>query len=323
MPHPPPLAAAPPAPARIASALGLALLAAAPAAGARPPWLALALEAGAREDRLDWNIAGSLDGTGPNVLSELTWSRLRMVELRARAAARLRGPWLLALQGGYGRIRSGRNRDSDYLGDNRTLEYSRSENRGGGAVQDWSAALAWRRPLAGEGRPAYLTVLAGAARREQRLTITDGVQTVTDGTVPLGPIDGLDSRYRARWQGPWVGLRLDAPWGPAGFLSLAASYHWADFEGVGDWNLRQDWDHPVSFVHETTARGVEASLELERPLAGRWRGGLRASWRRWWGRPGLDTVRQRTATGISLLQTRLNQVRWSSLAAGVHLRLDF
>ncbi len=317
MPRPPSLATTP-----HAWVLGLALLVSTPDADARSPWLALALEAGAREDRLDWNIAGSLDGTGPDVLSELIWSRLRIAEFRARAAVPLRGPWLLALQGGYGRIHSGLNRDSDYLGDQRTLEYSRSENRGGGAVQDWSAALAWRRPLAGEGRPGYLTLLAGVARREQRLTITDGMQTVTDGTVPLGPIEGLDSRYRARWQGPWLGLRLDAPWRPAGFLSLTASYHWADFEGIGDWNLRQDWDHPVSFIHETTGRGIEAGLELERPLAGRWRVGLQARLRRWRGRPGLDTVRQRTAGGITLLRTRLNQVRWLSLAAGAHLRVD-
>ncbi|MBW2177153.1 MAG: TonB-dependent receptor, partial [Deltaproteobacteria bacterium] len=34
-----------------------------------------------RKAKLDWNIAGQTDGTNPNILSELTWDKLDIVEL--------------------------------------------------------------------------------------------------------------------------------------------------------------------------------------------------------------------------------------------------
>jgi hypothetical protein len=42
----------------------------------------LILSAGYRTDTLNWHIAGNLQGTDPNVLSELTWSDLKIYQLK-------------------------------------------------------------------------------------------------------------------------------------------------------------------------------------------------------------------------------------------------
>ena len=42
----------------------------------------LDLSAGYRVDQLDWNIAGTISGTNPNIISELTWSDLEIYQLQ-------------------------------------------------------------------------------------------------------------------------------------------------------------------------------------------------------------------------------------------------
>ena len=97
------------------------------------------LLAGYRIDQLDWNIAGNNAGTNPNILSELTWKDLEIYQVQFKPSVTLgnshRGGVRYHLRGmlGWGSIVDGSNQDSDYAGDNRTLEFSRSNNSAGGS----------------------------------------------------------------------------------------------------------------------------------------------------------------------------------------------
>ena len=86
------------------------------------------LSAGYRKDDLDWNIAGDINGDNPNVLSELTWEDVESYQVKLQGA--IVWPNRIAMRGyvNYGWIFDGDNQDSDYLGDNRTFEFSRSNN---------------------------------------------------------------------------------------------------------------------------------------------------------------------------------------------------
>ena len=86
------------------------------------------LSAGYRVDDLDWSIAGNINGNNPNVLSELTWDDVESYQVKLQG--NFVWPNIIALKGyvNYGWIFDGDNQDSDYLGDNRTLEFSRSNN---------------------------------------------------------------------------------------------------------------------------------------------------------------------------------------------------
>src|SRR4030042_680600 len=88
----------------------------------------ISLSTGYRVDDLSWNIAGNLYGSNPNVLSDLTWSDLETLQATVSGRA-LVNEWLY-LRGsfGYGWTFSGDNLDSDFSGNDRTQEYSRSSN---------------------------------------------------------------------------------------------------------------------------------------------------------------------------------------------------
>ena len=96
---------------------------------------------GYRSDDLDFNIAGDINGNNPNIISELTWEDLESYQVKFQGS--LVWPGIIALKGSanYGWIFNGKNQDSDYGGDNRTFEYSRSNNN----TDDnnvWDASLA-------------------------------------------------------------------------------------------------------------------------------------------------------------------------------------
>src|SRR4030065_2495 len=164
----------------------------------------LAVSAGQRKDDLGWSIAGN----GVNVLSELKWENMAIAQLQAAAEFHLKNDLRLRARLGYGVIDSGNNQDSDYDGNNRTLEYSRSNNKAGGDVLDASIGFGKRlrmRDLSA-GRSFYVTPFVGLSMHRQNLTMTDGVQTISSAsTPPLGPLPGLASSYDAQWMGPWLG----------------------------------------------------------------------------------------------------------------------
>ncbi|MDP2690222.1 MAG: hypothetical protein Q8P48_08935, partial [Deltaproteobacteria bacterium] len=232
--------------------------------------LELDVLAGLRVDQFDWNIAGNLNGTSPNVLSELTWSDLEILELKVRARKTISRLYLRGSLG-YGFIFDGANQDSDYDGDDRTLEFSRSNNNAGdGSVWDISLGAGyagWALP-AGQGRLRVIPML-GYSLHKQNLTITDGFQTVCTPprcAGPTGPFGGLDSSYNALWMGPWAGVDIDYG---AGKLKVFGSFelHAASYSATADWNLRSDFKHPKSFEHTADGYGIVLALGADYELA--------------------------------------------------------
>lgn len=208
------------------------------------------LSAGYRKDNLSWSIA---DG-GVNVASEVSWKKTAIAQLRAAGKLNLGRGWLVRGIYSTGAVRSGNNQDSDYGGSNRTQEYSRSNNKTGGAVRDLSIGVGRNiRALDLEsGGAMYVAPLAGLSIHQQRLTMYDGNQTIPAS----GAISGLNNSYNTQWKGSWLGV--DALLEPGGNISLKATveHHWVDYSAEADWNLRSDLSHPVSFKHVARGRGV-------------------------------------------------------------------
>ncbi len=282
--------------------------------------LELALAGGARSDDFDWSIAGTPQGTDPNILSELTWDDLEIYQVQLRgmlAVGREDFPWFdTVLKGmvGYGWIVDGENQDSDYLGDNRTQEFSRSNNAtDGDEVIDASVAIGPRFALA--RRVVTMTPLAGYSWHRLDLNIVDGFQTIPS----TGPFPGLDSTYEATWQGPWAGVDLELR--PFSALTLGGSfaYHWLDYDAEANWNLRPDLAHPKSFSHDADGEGITLRAAASLDLGRRWSVTVNYDYLDWETDPG--TARVYLTTG-EVPGTRLNGVNWRSQAvmAGVNFR---
>ncbi|MFA5259602.1 MAG: hypothetical protein WC450_00045 [Candidatus Omnitrophota bacterium] len=80
---------------------------------------------GLRQDDLVWSIGYP---GGPNILSELTWDDVESIQLKGRADLTFYDHFVLDGMYAYGDVYDGTNQDSDYLGDFRTYEFSRSRN---------------------------------------------------------------------------------------------------------------------------------------------------------------------------------------------------
>jgi len=218
-----------------------------------------------RRDDLKWNIG--FNTATPNILSELTWSDMDIAQLSLKSAWSIK--WLqFRVAANYGEIINGDNQDSDYFGNDRTLEFSRSNNDADGDVRDY--IIAFGIPLryfdTRGKRPAILTPLLGYARHEQRLKMKNGNQTIPN----VGPFPGLNSSYDTEWNGWWLGLDArfnarDKLWVDLFF----ASYPDVDYDAEADWNLRDDLAHPVSFVHNADGDGYRWRLGITYDLTSR------------------------------------------------------
>jgi len=274
---------------------------------------------GYRGDDLDWNIAGDILGTNPNVLSELTWSDLKSYQIKLGAKALINKVFYLRGSFDIGWILDGDNQDSDFAGDNRTQEWSRSNNSADdGTVLDATAGLGYQFKLA-SGR-FRLIPLVGFSYSEQNLTMMDGVQTVSEPALapagvtplPLGPFAGLDSTYDTQWYGPWIGV--DLLFGATEKVNLFVSfeYHWADYEAEANWNLISEFAHPKSFEHEADGTGFLITVGGEYVFAEPWWSlGLEMNYQDWSTDAGIDRVFFADGTTAD---TRLNEVNWDSFA---------
>ena len=148
----------------------------------------LTLGAGVRYDELDWNIAGNMAGTNPNILSELSWSDIESYQLSLGAKARIANHFYGRGHINYAWIHSGTVRDSDYGGDNRTLEWSRSISETNDDTL-WDVVLGGGYPFTFNQRRLLLAPMLGGSMHKQNLRITNDA----DANQYINPL------YRSGW----------------------------------------------------------------------------------------------------------------------------
>ncbi len=279
----------------------------------QPHWIKaeFSLDNGYRVDNLKFNIAGDKNGFNPNILSELTWHDLESYQVKG--SGRITFDKLCVVRGylDYGWIFAGDNQDSDYLGNNRSFEFSRSNNNSdNGDLLDASLGLGVPFKVPSSRYDLTLTPLGGYSYHEQNLTITDGNQTLDPfGLFGTGPFPGLDSEYRARWEGPWAGLDLSFRMTRKLTFGSTLEYHWADYTADARWNLRTDFAQPKSFRHTARGHGVVGGFNAKYALTPRW--GLHADVDVQYWRTGYGTDTTHFSNGTSV-ETRLNKVKWDS-----------
>jgi hypothetical protein len=284
------------------------------------------LGAGYRVDHLQWNTAGTAQGTNPNVLSELTWDDVQCFQITGMVNAEKSLPTMpfdLIFQGslGYGWALDGQNRDSDYGADNRSQEFSRSENSADDSLLfDVKTGVGLR--FVSEKKRLAVTPLLGWSYNQQKLTMTDGLQTVSmPGVTPLGPIDGMHSTYKAEWSGPWVGMEFQYETRSKMYFALLYELHLPDYDASADWNLRTDYDHPVSFRH-TASDGIGHVLVLSARygVSESTSFSLTLNYQDW----EIDSgIHEAFLANGGTLKTRLNEVDWESYAVMLEVNYVF
>lgn len=292
----------------------------------------ITLDAGFRRDNLDWNIAGYQNS--PNVLSELTWRDLNIFQVKGELAGSNHEGNYFRANFGYGWVLSGENQDSDYAGDNRSLEFSRSINGvDGSTVWDLSVGLGQEIPFGAKAQHRLIPQM-GMSYHSQNLRMTDGKQVLwnQDNALlidpdflpqPLGPFPGLRSSYDATWAGFWLGMDALLDQKESGVFRLRAEYHWkAWYSAKANWNLRTDFSHPVSFEHEAEGSGVLLALAWRNtPVRQRWVWGVDLTYQVWTTDAGTDTT-YIVDPCYCYSEQPLNEVSWTSMAISFSLRKE-
>lgn len=289
---------------------------------------------GYRSDQLKWSIAGDRDGQTPNILSELDWEDIEIFQLSAQGWIETeRIPYLdkktfFLTRFSIGKILDGDVRDSDYAGNNRTKEWSRSVNHAdSGVVVDLSGAWGPQIKFAAIDN-FILTPLVGYGFNMQALSMSDGRQVISDSSLtspghsaphPQRRIAGLDSSYTAYWHGPWVGLNGAYNLNDRFVLLTGIEYHLVNLFAQADWNLRSEFEHPVSFEHEARGTGLVWTFTCEYLVDQRWSLLFNGRIQDWKTESGIDrTYFADGSKGVS----RLNRVEWNSyeLMSGIQYR---
>jgi len=276
---------------------------------------------GYRRDTLNWSVGG-INGN-PNILSELKWDELEIAELNTDF--RWSNDSRVYLRGGFGIgwIQSGDNQDSDYWGNNRTMEFSRSNNDGGsGGVLYTTLGLGYRFSLSVGNEKIHIMPLVGYSYHVQDLEITKGVQTLSEygNAVPLGPFSGLDSRFTAQWRGPWLGVDGELVLNKNHKLLGSFEYHWASYDAEADWNLREDFSHPKSYDQMADGEGIVASLGWRYQSPSSWYAQLGVRYQDW--STDIGRIRFYLSDGTKGTQP-LNAVIWDSFSINLGVGYTF
>lgn len=291
---------------------------------------------GYRQDYLKWELAGPYDV--PKVMSELIWKDLKIVDVEVQFRTTFFDKIYLRCNGEYGWIAQGKNRDSDYFQEARgqqIFEYSRSENKANkGQVYDVEIGLGYVFQLCMQNQSIQLIPLIGCSTHVQHLHLYDGVQKIFLGDPSFEglQLSGLDSTYKTKWHGPWVGLEIYCNLNEQTVLGTVFEYHWLCYHARGNWNLRPDI--LGDFIHTGFGRGYFASLYLDHYLCFGWQWGLYGQIRYAHLKNGKDlTLIAIPSNAISdtsysafypqMTEGKLRSVRWISFCLGVTLGYSF
>jgi Protochlamydia outer membrane protein len=280
-----------------------------PLACSSSPWpspINLDIGMGYRRDTFRWSKARR--EREPDVLSELEWKDIRIIEYGGSASYVSCRNYAIKAWGSYGHIYHGKNIDSDYFSDRRKDLISRSVNKAGkGHVYDASGAVGYR--VTSTCRRFIGTPLIGYSDHAQYLHIFDGNQVVSRlGLDPLGHFPGLNSRYKTRWFGPWAGLDFTTQVEKCAYVFGSFEWHLLSYRGEGCWNLRSDMG-PI--FHRAHGFGYLTNLGAKWEICSNWSIGLMGAYRNFRTRGGKEkTTLIDPILGHIRIRERFNGAKW-------------
>jgi opacity protein-like surface antigen len=215
---------------------------------------------GMRSDTL--NYTNIISGYPNDDVEKMKFDLDDMTELR------LSGDWvvfsglLLNAEFAHARADGGKGREYGYYasypppGHNRTIEtYSTSVKLKGSTATRYSVGGGWRFTL----NPVFAVApVAGYAWTEQNIRIKHGWDD-DDGL----PVEGLNSRYKPRWHGPWLGAQVNVRGTDKLDFQVSAKHQWFKYRADANWNLRDDLRHPVSVRHSGDSRGWQLAAGVD------------------------------------------------------------
>lgn len=274
---------------------------------------------GYKKASLNWNI--SAPDNSPNVMSELEYNNLGIVETGVDMTAVVHQIYSRASIS-FGKIVDGDGVDTDYNQDNRGELEAQSESEVYDNIHALCVGLGYQFDVTSK-KNIKISPVAGVSYQAQNLRQRNGVQTVSSGAEfpSQGQVlTGLNSTYDVEWKSWFLGVDFVYEVFKNMYLSSTVEYHNAQYAAEADWNLRDDFAHPVSFVHEAEGTGSKINVGINRLFAQRWLIGLLYDWQQWSADSG-DDILYWSEGGET--KSKLNQVNWGSQSINLSIGFSF
>lgn len=275
------------------------------------------LGTGFRQDSLNWRVKIPDVSGSPFIRSALHWNNVRMAQVYGDASYTSCRNYTIKVSGDYAQVYHGRNKDLDYFitgsgcGQDKVLFSETKANAGKGHAFDASGAVGYRWTSSG-GR-AIITPLIGWSHHQQYFTMYDGNQIVDLINDQIGPFRGLDSHYKTRWYGPWIGADFDVRVECCTNLFGSFEYHYNKYRGAGHWNLRDDF--AGDFRHRAWGHGIIARLGTSWDICPNWTLGIMGNYVRYRTGTGADITPVLTEGGVVVhVRNKLSIVKWHSFS---------
>lgn len=195
-------------------------------------------------EALSWSIAGNINGKNPNIFSELKWTAIMGSGIGLSMDQSVYKRLKLSVDLNLSAYLSGHVTDTDYQEDNRqnqTFNAHEKANRGGVGLIRSNLEL-----LVIDGKKLDFSIGTGFFWTHKRFTL-------------INEENGLNSTYDAIWFGPNARTTVIARFGGF-FFRCQTDYSQVDYLATANWNLIDEFEHPVSFRHE--AKGFQLFSEV-------------------------------------------------------------
>ncbi len=192
-------------------------------------------------ERFSWNI-GTVGGV--NILSELTWKNIKSLMAGVQLKKLTSKNFVFLADVRAGGFTKGQVQDSDYNGNDRTAEWSRSlaDVTGTKFMSEFEVGYEFKPTPSLNITPSIGVFYNYTSFSDKNLRqVLSGVSVSGSVAPPVGTlISGKVSTYKAVWYGPLI--RLDATFKPhnSWLLSAGLTLFWDSFKGTGNWLLRTD-----------------------------------------------------------------------------------
>lgn len=269
-----------------------------------------------------WESSSGGDVLPVNLRSELKWKNLDIWQIEAMGKYVTCDNIYLRGYADYGWITHGRNTDTDFASagsfsgsecgcdDNANFttssfceELACSKSRTKGHVYDVSFGLGYQFRMCDD--TFAISPLIGYSWHGQHLELKhdnqssefcDACNDCNDSysssyysysDYSSSSCSRLHSKYRARWNGPWLGFDLDYKFLCDWSVFASYEYHWACYHASADWNLRTDL---IDGFHHRAKRadGQVATLGVNWDMCDCWTVSLIGRWQYWRARHGRD-----------------------------------
>lgn len=253
---------------------------------------------------MNFSIAGNVSGTNPNIFSEIRWKDVKSTGYGINFDGKLIQKITFGIRLENLNVSSGSVTDRDYASDDRTDLFSEFYGSTAGFDRVLEIDLGYEIPI--NRKFIFKPSLAYFGMFQKRFLLN------ANGTGPDSHpsmfIPGLSSYYRTNFKGFGGGIAFRIYAINSLSVEMKLFGYWLNNRGYGNWNTRNDFDQPKSYLHQANGYLISTGINVSYQLINKVSLECGLYYRNGWVRNGIDRLMSKdgkeSLTKLNELQAR-------------------